>query len=87
MIDGIIKNASVYPIGSGRVISGRIEGDAKGRWPDGTLIRTSYIVEELPGGVYRTRNSTCGVELRPEGWHTSGTVSGTPIEGRFSNLS
>jgi len=43
-------------------LAGRVYGDAKGRFADGTTIITSTVLEHRPGGVYRTRFSAYRVE-------------------------
>ncbi len=47
----------------GRCISGVILEDGKGRFPTGTRVRTSLIVEEIEPGVFKTLNSVYKVEF------------------------
>lgn len=67
-IDAEIRNATIEDWGGHRVIIGAIYNDTKGRFRDGDVIHTSAIVEELPEGVYRTRNSAYKVALKPPAW-------------------
>lgn len=57
-IDGTIKNAHR----DGNVVVGTIYGDRKKRFPDGTKIHTSRVMEELPDSIIRTRNSVYKIE-------------------------
>lgn len=65
-IDATIKSAWKEKWGEHTIILGQIYGDKKSRFPDGKFIHTSYVVEELPDGVFKTRNSVYKVEWRPK---------------------
>lgn len=65
MVDAILKEAAVVGAGLGkRVAIGRIYEDVKRRWPDGTHIRTSTIVDGPDAdGVIQTLNTSYRLEL------------------------
>lgn len=57
-----LKNVWFAPVSGGKSIAyGYIYGDTKGRFLDGTHIRTS-IVEKIEGDVITTRNSVYRIE-------------------------
>lgn len=56
--DGELRGARRTIVGESTILTGRIYGDRKGRFADGEWVHTSRILEELPGDVFRTRNST-----------------------------
>lgn len=65
-ITGTIKNARRLARGEdirAPNICGNIYGDTRGRFPDGMIVYTSTIMEELPGDIFVTRNSTYKVEF------------------------
>ena len=53
-----LKNA--YRIG--KVYSGNIHGDTRGRFPDGELVRTS-AVQSVDGNIVTTANSVYEVDI------------------------
>lgn len=63
--DAVIKDATIAGIyGSRRIAFGRVYGDRKGRFDDGTTIRTSAIVSGPDeNGIIQTRNSRYKLEL------------------------
>lgn len=66
-IDGVIRNATIEPVpgwDDKMWVRGALYDDRKGRFADGELIRTSYIVSGPDAdGIVRTRNSVYRVEL------------------------
>lgn len=55
-----LRSWSRESFGKKKFLMGKIYGDTKGRWPDGTRIHTSYLVNEEDAGddiVFTTRNS------------------------------
>lgn len=55
MITAKIKKWSMFQ----GYCQGEIHEDSRGRWPDGTMVTTSRIVEgPCPEGIIKTRNST-----------------------------
>lgn len=55
-----LRSWSRENIGGTKFLMGRIYGDTKDRWPDGTRIHTSFLVNEEDAGddiVFTTRNS------------------------------
>lgn len=64
-IVGVLKNARRVAKGEdprAPCLSGAVYGDTKGRFHEGERITTSTIMEELPGGVFKTRFSAYRVE-------------------------
>lgn len=61
--DATLYEASFLTSYFGRVVVGQIYGDKKGRFPDGALVSTGPVIEELDGGIIRTRNSVYKMEL------------------------
>jgi hypothetical protein len=67
-IDGVLRSAAISPVPFSTdntfIATGRIYDDAKGRFADGTPIRTSKIVEGPDAdGVIVTRNSRYRLEM------------------------
>lgn len=63
-IVGTLKNARRVAVGEdprAPCLRGQVYGDVKGRFPDGTVITTSTIMEEQ-GALFRTRFSAYRVE-------------------------
>ena len=58
-ITGELRSAHKSPCegGLGFVLMGCVYGDTKGRFRDGDYIHTSYVVRELEGDVFVTRNN------------------------------
>lgn len=64
-ITAVLRNATRVPRGDdvrAPCLRGVVASDIKGRFLDGEPIITSTILEELPGDVFRTRNSVYRVE-------------------------
>lgn len=62
--DAVLQEALIIDVDGGTIAVGYIYGDKKGRFRDGTSIRTSYVLEgPNSAGIIRTRNSTYKVEL------------------------
>jgi hypothetical protein len=53
-----LREARRYVFSHGTVLIGQIFNDAKGRWPDGTVVNTSAILTEAGGDLFITRNSS-----------------------------
>lgn len=67
-ITATLKNAVLVNSGLGRVASGEIEGDTKGRFNDGVRVTTSRILEGPDAdGIIVTRNSVYKLELAGDG--------------------
>jgi hypothetical protein len=62
-ITGTLKEWAIHtwPGTNKKVAIGKVYNDTKGRFPDGYVIRTSYIVAEQDGYI-RTRNSVYKLE-------------------------
>lgn len=55
--DAELRDWSVTNLGGRLIAFGRIYGDRKGRFADGTEIRTS-LVQSVTGDILQTRNTT-----------------------------
>lgn len=54
-ITAVLSDAAVMEGLAGRFLVGDVSYDIKDRWPNGTHIHTSYIIEELGSDTFRTR--------------------------------
>lgn len=66
-IDAELRGAEVIKgFDGGKLLRGRIFGDRKGRFEDGSVVLTSKILSELPGNVVKTKHSTYRVYYKKE---------------------
>ncbi len=58
-VTGTIENATIYFDGDVRspCLNGAIYGDIRGKFPDGTIVTTSTLMEHIGGDLFKTRNS------------------------------
>ena len=61
----ILKNWRIEQLDNGRVVVyGQIYNDVRGRFADGTLVRTSAVLKaDFVRGVIKTKNSTYRLEI------------------------
>lgn len=59
-VDAVIKGGYIFPAGG---FHGSIFYDRHGRFENGHQVKLSRVVEKLPGGIYKTQNSTYLVEM------------------------
>ena len=60
-ITGVLRNAQPKYLTTGGYVVGNIYGDVRGRFPDGSLIHTSFVVRQ-EGDLIFTLNSVYRVE-------------------------
>ena len=64
MTTNLLKNWSFERCTGGVVVVGTVYNDIKGRFPDGTLIHTSMVLQaDFVNGVIETRNSVYHLDM------------------------